>query len=78
MNELKDEREGRAEMDAKLVDEMIKAFNQGVAAGRAEGYSVGYAEGCEVGYVEGRREGLDDNPDRGSSWLPKRKRKVKT
>jgi flagellar biosynthesis/type III secretory pathway protein FliH len=63
MNELKDEREARVEMDAQLVDEMIKAFNQGVAAGRAKGYEKGYADG----YDDGPREGLEDNPDHHAS-----------
>ena len=66
-----------AGMGAKLADEMIKAFYQGAGYAFYQGVAAGRAEGFEVGYAEGRREGLDDNPDRGSSWSPKRKRKVR-
>ena len=59
MRELTDEDMARAELNAKLVDEMIKAFDQGVAAGRTKGYAEGYADG--------HADGLDDNPDHHSS-----------
>lgn len=63
MRELTDERAARLEIDAQLVDEMIKAFNLGAAAGRAKGYAEGYADG----HADGHAEGLDDNPDHHSS-----------
>jgi hypothetical protein len=41
MSKITDERAARLEIDAQLVDEMIKAFNLGAAAGRAEGLAEG-------------------------------------
>jgi hypothetical protein len=56
------------------IDE-LKKFNE--AIDRIFELSRDFQIAYEKGRADGLREGLDDNPDRGSSWSPKRKRKVK-